>query len=90
MSFGEYGGQCVNDKNECMPEITYTKTNISGRLSTLSCLAVESECMIELTCEHCVLGKSAQVLFSSLENSSYATSIKVAISSQSSVPGFDS
>ena len=35
MWFGEYGGQCVIKENECLPEIAYTKYDISGRLSTL-------------------------------------------------------
>ena len=37
VTFGEYGGLCVKEDNECVPEITYTKTNVSGRLSTLKC-----------------------------------------------------
>ena len=90
VTFGEYGGLCVKEDNECVPEITYTKTNVSGRLSTLKCTTEGTQCKIELTCDNCILGFSSDILFSSYETSSYATSIKVEISSQSSVPDFDS
>jgi len=35
MGFGEYGGQCVTEENECLPEISYTAYDIKGRLSNL-------------------------------------------------------
>ena len=79
--FSDYGGQCVTEENECMPEITYTKANMKGYFSKLSCETDGNICAVQLTCNKCILDTAAQILFSSRESNSHATSINVEVSS---------
>ena len=81
VTFSDYGGQCVTEDNECMPEITYSKANMKGQFSKISCETDGNICEVQLTCNNCVLDTAAQILFSSRESNSYATSINVDVSS---------
>ena len=55
VTLNDYGGQCVTTESECIDEISYTKTDVTGKMSSLSCSAEDNVCIVELTCTNCIL-----------------------------------
>jgi len=93
VTFGEYGGICededADEEDTCVtPQLDYTSTDIDGKFSDFKCSKTTGtdECVISLKCTDCNLKKTAQIEFKLEENNSYAHSIKVDVTSTSSVP----
>ena len=87
LTFSEYGGNCINALDACVPEIQVTTTGIDGVLSYPSCSKPsKDECKIEVDCDNCNLSKTAKIDFSLRENNSYAHKIKVDVEAESSIP----
>ena len=58
VTFKEYIGACVSN-NGCHKLISYTKTDIEGKLSDLTCTYENGSCIMKLRCTECELSEQS-------------------------------
>lgn len=83
-----YRGNCINNKTKdhCISDL-YTET--SGVQWIRSCkMDMSSTCIIELICFDCELPGNENIINKICEFGSFATGIRVTVSSDSSIPGY--
>lgn len=85
-TFYGYGGECVTS-GECISDIIITDTGLSYTKKSVLCNSSKIKCEVTVEYENAFIkGKDAQVLFSLQEESSYAKSIGVNVTSCCSIP----
>ncbi|OMJ89069.1 hypothetical protein SteCoe_8895 [Stentor coeruleus] len=85
-SFNDYGDAC-SYKKICSSSIIIEIYNIKGSSITYSCeLSPVKSCIIIIKCSDCTISAGAEVRISASERLSYASSIEVNITSDSSIP----
>jgi hypothetical protein len=84
-TFRSYGGQC-GDRDKCIEKIEANSYNLVGNIEIIKCEKVQSDCYITVFCENCELRKAASIELILNEDRSFASDIRVKVSSSSSIP----
>ncbi|OMJ82365.1 hypothetical protein SteCoe_16966 [Stentor coeruleus] len=86
-TFYMYGGDCVNNHNACIEDISYTIIGLSFSSEFVSCKLAFNNCIISLELKNVrLLLSSASVYIDLKESRSYASFIGINITSSSSIP----
>lgn len=85
-TFANYGGDCVNERDECIKEIEFITDKIQGDISTPSCEQENSYCRVSYKCTNCELIGQGSFTLNMLEDKSYASDIYIKVRSSSSIP----
>lgn len=72
--------------NVCQDEIKVVSLNILKGKIEFSCKKIGDACVIDFLCENCEIDTTSQLVFKLNEVYSFSTTIKIAISSESSIP----
>lgn len=90
VTFYNYGGECIDDNQECLSDLEVSLNMISSESYSYSCKKYQSNCIITLYCYTCEVSVESTILFAMKEKFSYSTAIGVNFSSDSSIPNKNS
>lgn len=85
-SFLNYGGYCVDQNLECVKQLEISQENLIGEFSQPICKDMKHYCSISYICNQCELTNSAKLSLVLKESLSFATEMKVNVTSSSSIP----
>jgi hypothetical protein len=86
VTFENYGGECVTTEGVCVYEFDVYMTNIGGEISHSECKWQELDCVVVVQFSEFELETTGSIGFQLNESYSYATGVKVKVSSSSSIP----
>lgn len=84
-TFMNYGGDCGHN-HEFTHQMTLITDNVIGTLNEPTCEKIGNDCYIKIVCMNCEIIKAGSIEVVLNENQSFATDIRVKVTSSSSIP----